>query len=49
MKFALNTALQLGQMITGKSKRDFVKEIKPYMKIVSKLASNIKLSDFLKF
>ena len=49
VKFALKTALQFGQIISGKSKKEFVREIKPYMQIVSDLSKNIKLADFIRF
>ena len=49
MKFALKTALQFGQMISGKSRKEFAKEIKPFMKIVANIASNIQLSDMIQF
>ena len=49
VKFALKTALQFGQILSGKSKREFVREIKPYMQIVSDLSKHIKLADFIRF
>ena len=49
MKFALKTALQFGQMISGKSRKEFAREFKPFMKIVSNIASNIQLSDIIQF
>ena len=36
MRFALRTALQLGQMVSGKTKQQFVREIRQYMKMVVK-------------
>ena len=42
MRFALRTALQLGQMVSGKTKQQFVTEIRPYMKMVVKLGEQLK-------
>ena len=42
MRFALRTALQLGQMVSGKTKQQFVTEIRPYMKMVVKLSKQLK-------
>jgi len=49
VKFALKTALQFGQMVTGKNKKEFVKEIRPYLKFVSTLTKNLNLADFISF
>ena len=49
MRFALRTALQLGQMVSGKSRQQFVREIRPYMKMVAELSKQINLADFIKF
>ena len=49
VKLALKMALQFGQIISGKSKREFVRGIKPYMQIVSDLSKHVKLSDFIRF
>ena len=49
VKAALKTALKLGHFFSGKTKEQFVRGIKPYMKIASELANNIKMSNFIKF
>ena len=49
VKAALKTALKLGHFFSGKTKEEFVRGIKPYMKIASELANNIKMSNFIKF
>ena len=33
LKSALKTALSLGQMFSGKSRKEFAKEVKPYLKV----------------
>ena len=35
LKSALKTALSLGQIFSGKSRREFVKEVKPYLKVLT--------------
>ena len=42
LRFALRTALRLGQMVSGKTKQQFVREIRPYMKMVVKLSKQLK-------
>ena len=49
IRFALRTALQLGQMVSGKTKQQFVREIRPYMKMAAELSKQINLADFIKF
>ena len=49
LRFALRTALQLGQMVSGKSRQQFVREIRPYIKMVAELSKQINLADFIKF
>ena len=49
MKAALKAALKLGHFFSGKTKEEFVRVIKPYMKIASELANNVKMSNFIKF
>ena len=49
LKVALKAALKVGHFFSGKTKEEFVKGIKPYMKIASELANNIKMSNFIKF
>ena len=41
MRFARRTALQLGQMVSGKTKQQFVTEIRLYMKMVVKLSKQL--------
>ena len=48
MRFALRTALQLGQMVSGKTKQQFVTEIRPYMKMVVEPSKQVNLADFIK-
>ena len=35
LKSALKTALSLGQIFSGKSRREFAKEVKPYLKVLT--------------
>ena len=49
LKVALKAALKLGHFFSGKTKEDFVRGIKPYMKIASEFANNIEMSNFIKF
>ena len=49
LKVALKAALKLGHFFSGKTKQEFVRGVKPYMKIASELANNVKLSNFIKF
>ena len=48
IRFALRTALQLGQMVSGKTKQQFVTEIRPYMKMVVEPSKQVNLADFIK-
>ena len=34
LKSALKTALSLGQIFSGKSRKEFAKEVKPYLKVI---------------
>jgi len=49
MKSLLKTALNIGHWFSGKTKKDFVDDIKPYLEVASKAAGAIKLEDFIKF
>jgi len=49
LKFALKTALQLGHVVSGKSKDQFAKDVKPYLKIVGDIVKSFKMSDLVKF
>ena len=49
MKDLLKTALNLGHLFSGKSKTDFVKQVKPYLEAASKMAGNMKFDDLVKF
>ena len=49
LKVALKAALKLGHFFSGKTKEEFVRGIKPYMKIASEFANNIEMSNFIKF
>ena len=49
VKAALKAALKLGHFFSGKTKEEFVRGIKPYVKIASDLANNIEMSNFIKF
>ena len=42
LSFALRTALQLGQMVSGKTKQQSVTEIRPYMKMVVKPSKQLE-------
>ena len=43
LKSALKTALSLGQIFSGKSRKDFAKEVKPYLKVISP-QTNLKMT-----
>lgn len=49
LKSALKTALSLGQIFSGKSRREFAKEVKPYLKMVSDVVKKVKMKDLIKF
>ena len=49
MKNLLKTALNLGHLFSGKSKSEFVKDVRPYLEAASKMAENIKIEDFVRF
>ena len=49
MKNVLKKALDLGHMVSGKSKSQFVKDVKPYLKAASKMAEKIELEDIISF
>ena len=38
LKSALKTALTLGQIFSGKSRKEFAKEVKPYLKVDSQIS-----------
>ena len=41
LKSALKTALTLGQIFSGKSRKEFAKEVKPYLKVHSQILNPI--------
>ena len=41
LKSALKTALTLGQIFSGKSRKEFAKEVKPYLKVHSQISNPI--------
>ena len=43
LKSALKTALSLGQIFSGKSRKEFAKEVKPYIKVISP-QTNLKMT-----
>ena len=49
LKTVLKTVLKLGHFLSGKTKQEFSRGIKPYMKFASEFAKTIKLSNFIKF
>ena len=49
MKSALKTALHFGHLVSGKSKDKFINDVKPYLDIVSKVASKFDNIDLVKF
>ena len=49
LKAAMKTALKVGHLLSGKSREEFSRDIRPYVKIASQLADSLKLSSFIKF
>eukprot|EP00095_Tigriopus_kingsejongensis_P001779 maker-scaffold339_size202159-snap-gene-1.24 protein:Tk01779 transcript:maker-scaffold339_size202159-snap-gene-1.24-mRNA-1 annotation:"hypothetical protein TRIADDRAFT_26073" len=49
MKNLLKTALSLGHMVSGKDKKAFVKDVKPYLQMASKWAEIIKIDELVQF
>jgi len=47
-KRALKMALEVGHLLSGKSRKDFVREAKPYLQVVSDMV-NLAKKDFLNF
>jgi len=49
LKSALKTALSLGQIFSGKSRKEFARDVKPYLKMVSDVVKKVKMKDLIKF
>ena len=49
LKAAMKTALKVGHLLSGKSREEFSRDIRPYVKMASQLADSLKLSSFIKF
>lgn len=49
VKSALHSALRLGRLITGKSRSQIVRDMRPYLKIVSNVMGTLSLEDMMKF
>ena len=49
LKAAMKTALKLGHLLSGHTRQQFVRKIRPYVKIASDLAYSRNLSSFIKF
>ena len=49
MKSLLKTALNIGHFFSGKSKADFVADVKPYLKAASKVAEKVNFQDLVGF
>ena len=49
LKAAMKTALKLGHLLSGHTRQQFARKIRPYVKIASDLAYRRNLSSFIKF
>lgn len=49
LKSVLKTALNLGHIFSGKSKQQFSKDVKPYLKVFSDLVKTVDMKDLIKF
>jgi len=49
VKTALHSALRLGRLLTGKSRAQIVRDMKPYLKVVSNMMEALSLEDLMKF
>ena len=49
MKKALKVALELGHRYTGKSRKDFANEVRPYLKMAAQFADQIDVDTILSF
>eukprot|EP00090_Calanus_glacialis_P042494 TRINITY_DN7535_c0_g1_i5.p1 TRINITY_DN7535_c0_g1~~TRINITY_DN7535_c0_g1_i5.p1 ORF type:complete len:456 (-),score=87.55 TRINITY_DN7535_c0_g1_i5:164-1531(-) len=49
LKMALKTALHLGHAVSGKSKDQFAKDVRPYLKLVSDIVKTVKMGDLIRF
>ena len=49
LKAAMKTALKLGHLLSGHTREQFARKIRPYVKIASDLANSVNLSSFIKF
>ena len=43
----LKTALSIGHMISGESKSQFIKDVKPYLESASRMAEGIRIEDLI--
>ncbi len=49
MKDMLKTFLNVGHWFSGKSKKEFVEDVRPYLEAASKMAGSIKMEDLVRF
>ncbi len=49
MKDILKAALNVGHFFSGKSKKEFVREVRPLLEAASKVVGSIKIDNFLSF
>ena len=47
MKHVLKAALEIGHRYTGKSRKEFAKEVRPYLEMASNFAEKLNLNDYL--
>ena len=47
MKTVLKAALEIGHRYTGKSRREFANEVRPYLQMASNFAEKLNLNDYL--
>ena len=49
MKTVLKAALEIGHRYTGKTRKDFAKEVRPYLELASQFAEKINVDYLLSF
>ena len=49
MKTVLKAALEIGHRYTGKSRKEFATEVRPYLELASKFAEKINVDYLLSF
>ena len=44
---ALKAGLSIGHLVSGKSKDEFVKDVRPFLSTVAQLAEGVSIQDYL--